>query len=121
MAITATATILETACELPTGYTVPTLPSITKDADGIYTVDLSITNADAASATTGLGNVISASETDFETTQATALGLNSALTINANLTILKVERVNKQGTANGGIFITGTEVFRTTVRYEYEV
>lgn len=121
MAITATATVLDSAANLPDGYAKPSLPSITVEWESSYTVDIPITEADAANATTGLNNVLSAIETDFTTTQASdRFGLDSTATINANLIVTLIKRTNTQGVEDGGIFITGTEVFRCTVRVQSE-
>ena len=123
MAITATATVLDSTVPtgLPDPYTKPTLPSITVEAEGQYTTNIAITEADAASATTGINNVLAAIETHFEGTFASSIGLDATQTINANLTVRKITRSNTQSTADGGIFITGTEVFTCVVQYEYEV
>jgi len=123
MAITATATVLDSTVPtgLPSGYTKPTLPAITTEAEGSYTTNVAITESDPANATTGLNNVLAALETHFEGTQSVAIGLNAALTINVNLTVRSITRSNTQSTDNGGIFITGTEVYACIVEYEYEV
>lgn len=120
MAITANVTILESAANLPSGYIIPSLPVIAPDADGEYSTDISVTKADPVSATQGLDNVLAEIKTLFETTEAINRALNPADTVNANLTVRSIQRLNTQGTENGGIFITGTEVFRCYVTFEYE-
>jgi hypothetical protein len=121
MAIVATASILTSAAELPSGYTPPTLPTLTVDEDGDYEVDLSISNADPADPNIGLNNVLGAAKTDFEGFQATKRGLDATKTINVNLLIRSVVRTNTQSPEDGGIFITGTEVYRCKIYFAYEV
>jgi hypothetical protein len=118
MAITATANF-STRVTLPTGYTNPTLPTISTPADsGAYTVDLAATAANA-DPVVGAGNVISALETDFEGTYAVnTLKLNAASTITAALTISSIERINDGDDTSQ--FKSGTEVYRCQVRYTYE-
>ena len=122
MAITATATVLDSTAELPDPYTKPTLPTITGVGPIQYGVVIAITEADPANATTGLNNVLAAIETDFEsTTGPTTLGLDPTDTITAALTVRKIVRGNSQATADGGIFITGTEQYECTVQAQWEV
>ena len=116
MAITATATIGASAASLPTGYTPPTLPTITVQATESYTVDLAVTLADAASAPTGIANILAALVTDFTTTQAPRLGLDATATIAANVTAVTVTRVN----TNDSIFITGVEKFRCVCSVQWD-
>lgn len=121
MAITTNGTILETAAALPTTYTPPTLPTITEDENGEYTVDIAISEADPATPATGIANVIAAVEAHFLATYAPSIGLDATATIVANLTLRTVQRVNTSGVEDGNIFIDGTEVFRTFVNYTYSV
>ena len=129
MAITATATLSEnivvystdTEATLPDGFTAPSVPTITPDAVDEYTVDLAISNADAADPTIGLNNIISAAEIQFTATRAAEIGLDATATIQANLIIRNINRLNDQGLNSGNIFITGTEVYRCFIRCEYEV
>lgn len=121
MAIIATATILESAANLPAGYTPPTLTPITVDESGDYDVNIAISNADPADPNVGLANVIGAVKADFEGFQSTKRGLDATKTINANLLIRSVVRTNTESPEDGGIFITGTEVYSCKVYFEYEV
>lgn len=116
MAVTATATVKSSATTIPEGYSIPSLPVIVAVEDGVYTTDISISNADASNAVTGITNVVGAVETDFEVTQAVTLKLDVAQTISANLTITSLTRVNEESS----IFITGTEVYRCVVSFEYQ-
>lgn len=122
MAIIATATILESAAKLPSGYTPPTLPTLAEvDESGDYSVDISISNSDPIDPNIGLANVIGAVKSDFESFQSTKRGLDATKTINVNLLIRSVIRTNTQSPEDGGIFITGVEVYRCKVYFEYEV
>lgn len=126
MAITATATLPLTAkiggattppgSGLPSGYVPPTLPSIVKEAGGTYTTDVSISESDAANPVTSITNILAALESHFETTYGIDIGLDPTRTIDANLTVSSILRTN---TADS-IFLTGVEVFRCSVFYQYE-
>lgn len=120
MAITAVATVLDSTASLPVGYVKPTLPVITKVAQDSYTVDLPISLADPATPTTGLNAVIGAAEADFESVQGVARKLDVAQTVDANLTIRSIVRLNTAGTSDGDIFIDGTEVYRCFITFEYQ-
>ena len=118
MAITATGAFGPNVT-LPTGYTNPTLPTISTPADsGTYLVDLAASAANADPAV-GAANVLAALETEFETVQAiTTLKLDATLTITGALTITAIKRVN-DGDATS-TFKSGTEVYRCNVSYLYE-
>ena len=120
MAITAAATYREGATSFPTGYVLPVLTPITKVEDGTYLVDLSISNADAADPLVGLANVLAAAETDFETVTGVAKKIGETSAVAANLTVFAVQRLNTLGVLDGNIFVTGTEVYRCTVSFEYQ-
>jgi hypothetical protein len=117
MAITATGNFGANVV-LPTGYTNPTLPTISTPADsGIYTVDLAATAANV-DPEIGAANVISALETDFEGTYAiNTLKLDATLTITAALTITSIKRMNDGDDSSQ--FEAGTEVYRCNVSYQY--
>lgn len=117
MAITATASYGRNVT-LPTGYTNPTPVSVTAADRGTYTVDLAATAANA-DPVVGAGNVISAAETDFESTYAiNTLKLDATATITAALTIQSVTRLNDGD--DSSVFESGTEVYRLVITYEYE-
>lgn len=120
MAVTAVVTILTSAASLPAGFVPPTLPAITAVAGDSYTVDLPIALADPSNETDGLNAVIAAAEGDFETVQAVARKLDVAQTIDANLTIRSLVRLNEDGTSDGKIFIDGTEVYRLNIKFDYQ-
>ena len=122
MAITATATVLDSTAELPDPYTKPPLPSVSGVGPVNYTGTVAITEADPANATTGLNNVLAAIETDFVTTTGpTTFGLNPTDTITVAITVRKITRGNTQPTADGGVFITGTEQYEFSASVEWEV
>lgn len=107
--------MLPSAAGLPDDYTPPVLTAISGET-AEFTTDIAISNADAADAETGLGNVLTAVKTYFDGTYAAGtLKLDLTATINANLLVTKIERTN---TAES-IFLTGTEVFRCTVKVRY--
>jgi hypothetical protein len=118
MAITATANFGENVV-LPSGYTNPTLPTISSPADnGSYQVDLAATAANA-DPVVGAGNVIAALETQFEATHAiSVLKLDATATITAALTITSIRRMNDGDDSSQ--FESGTEVYRCNVSYSYE-
>lgn len=116
MAVSATATINSNAGEIPNGFVPPILPAITPVEEGTYVVDLSIANADPIDPLIGIQNVLDSAATDFETVQAITFKLDVAQVINANLTITNIQRTN----TNSSIYVTGTEVFRCSIYYEYE-
>ncbi|MHC4728823.1 MAG: hypothetical protein ACYS17_16520 [Planctomycetota bacterium] len=118
MAITSTGAFGSNAT-LPTGYTNPTLPTISTPADrGVYTVDLAGTAANA-DPVVGAGNVISALETQFNATHAiNVLKLDATATVTAALTITSIVRMNDGDDSSQ--FESGTEVYRCQVSYIYE-
>ncbi len=116
MAITANSTLISKAKqEAPAGYTVPQLGAITGE-NAEFETDIAISNAHASNAVSGLNNVIAAIQAYFISDYAlNTLKLNATLTINANLFVSDIQRVNTAGS----IYITGTEVFRCTVKVVY--
>jgi hypothetical protein len=115
MAISSTATYGDNV-PTPTGFVNPTLTPLPEvDAEDSYTVDLAQTRN--AVATTGATNFLAAVEADFDTAQATRLGLDAATTINANLTIKTFKALNDGDDTSA--FLTGTDVYRILVNYEY--
>jgi hypothetical protein len=117
MAITATGNFGANVV-LPTGYTNPTLPTISTAADsGTYSVDLLATAANV-DPEVGALNVLTALEADFEGAQATRLHLNAAATVTAAVTITAIKRMNDGDDTSQ--FKSGTEQYRCNVSYTYE-
>lgn len=126
MAITATATLPLTAkvsgattppgSGLPSGYVPPALPSIQKEASGNYTVDIGVSDVLDLDPLIGIQNILDSLETHFEGTYGIDIGLDPTRTIDANLTVSSIVRTNTANT----IFLTGVEVFRCSVFYQYE-
>lgn len=115
MAITSSISILSSAAELPEGYTPAALTPISGET-AEFVRDVAVTEAHASVPATGLTAVLAAVKTYFDGTYAAGtLKLDTDLTITANLLVTKIERVN---TAES-IFLTGTEVFRCTVKVRY--
>jgi hypothetical protein len=118
MAITSEATIRTSAASLPSGYTPPVLTPLTTPLDnGQFIRDVAGTEANADPAV-GVANILLALETYFDGTFGPALKLDVAQTITANITVLKVDRINTEDSTS--IFGTGTEVFRCNCSYQYE-
>lgn len=116
MAITATANFGENADLPTTAFTNPTLPTISAPRDGGYTVD--ITQARNATENTAATALLTAIESDFETTQATFLKIDAALTTTAALVVQTTEALNTGDDTS--IYLTGTDVWRCRVTFEYE-
>jgi hypothetical protein len=115
MAITSSITVLDTV-EQPEGYTPATLTEIAGAEVSEFTTDVAISNADLASASTGLANVLAAAKSYFDTDFAVnALKLDTMKAITANIFVRLIKRVN---TADS-IYLAGTEVFRVTAVVKY--
>jgi hypothetical protein len=115
MAITATAKY-KNGITLPVGYTNPTLPSITPIQTGAYTVDVTAASVQDASNVTCAGNIVTAIETDFTANQVGILNLDTAATIQVNLTIATIERISDGD--DTGQFTTGVLVYRMNITYD---
>lgn len=116
MAITSNTSIKTGATALPDGYSPPALTPLSNAEDAEFTTDIAISNAHASNAETGLTQVLAAVESFFESDFAVnTLKLDVAKTIAANLLVTRIRRVNTAAS----IFLTGTEVFRCTVKVTY--
>lgn len=100
----------------PDGYANPVLTPLPEvDAQDSYEVDLSQTRN--ATASTGADNFLAAVEADFNTTQATRLGLDSTAAIAGNLTIVTFKALNDGDDESA--FKTGSDVYRVLINYKY--
>ena len=115
MAITATARY-KNGITLPVGYTNPTLPSITPVQTGAYTVDVTVASVQDASDVICAGNIVAAVQTDFTATQVGILNLDTTATIQVNLTISTITRMDDGD--DTGQFETGVLVYRMAITYD---
>lgn len=122
MAITSVATLDLTqipASQVPSGYTPPTATTLsapTRSAKTTMTLAASGFE-DASSAVTGITAGVAAVKTEFDTNiDTTVLKLDAAATINVNLYITNLKRVNTRPTE----YRTGTENMEITYYIEWE-
>lgn len=103
--------------DLPAGYTNPTPSTITEVGGGSYTVDIAAAGVENADPALGAAALITAAESDFETTQATALKLDATATVDVRLTIQRVTRLSDGDDTS--VFQSGTLVYRCAISYIY--
>jgi hypothetical protein len=118
MAITTNKTILNSANSgIPSSYVPATLPALVDPNQEIDSVDLAVGTIEDADVATALSNLETDLQTYLDSTYyPDVLGLNSALTINSNVTVTKIERLRQ--VAND--FNPGGEFFRVTFTVQWE-
>jgi spore maturation protein SpmB len=119
MAITTSKKLLLSAnAGIPTTYTPGTLPSLTTPLSIQSSLDLAVSGIEDADVNTTITNLLAALQTQLDTTfYPNEMGFNATLTINANVTIKKVERIRIETND----LVSGDQKYRCTFQLDWSI
>lgn len=119
MAITTSKKLLLSAnAGIPTTYTPGTLPTINNPLSIQASADLAVSGIENADVNTTITNLLAALQTELDSTfYPNEMGFDATLTINANVTIKKVERIRVETND----LVSGTESYRCTFQLDWSI